>query len=193
MQPTRIVPRKGIEFSIELCCRLKERLERKVCLVVSHTAGDEGFEYLDSLVNLAEQLGVRVLWAGDRVSNSRGTDSSGNKIYRLWDVYPNADFVTYPSLYEGFGNALLESFYFSKPVMVNRYSVYAEDIEPHGFKVVTMDGCVTDDVVSGAIRIIEDQALASQWATHNYRVCTQHYSYKVLRSSLSRLAEALSD
>ncbi|MFP6873216.1 MAG: glycosyltransferase family 4 protein [Verrucomicrobiales bacterium] len=193
LQPTRIVPRKGIEFSIELCCRLKERLERKVCLVVSHTSGDEGFEYLDSLVNLAAQLGVRVLWAGDRVSDSRGIDSSGNKIYRLWDVYPNADYVTYPSLYEGFGNALLESFYFSKPVMVNRYSVYAEDIEPHGFKVVTMDGCVTDDVVSGAIRIIEDQALASQWATHNYRVCIQHYSYRVLRSNLGRLVEALSD
>ena len=192
LQPTRIVPRKGIEFSIELCCRLQKQVKRKVCLVVSHVAGDEGFEYLDSLVNLAGQLGVRVLWIGDRVSDSRGMDASGHKLYRLWDVYPHADFVTYPSLYEGFGNALLETFYFSKPVMVNRYSVYAEDIEPHGFKVVTMDGCITDDVVSGAARLIEDQDLASQWAIHNYQLCKKHYSYKVLRSNLGRLVDELS-
>ncbi len=145
-----------------------------------------------NLVNLAGQRGVRVSWVGDRVSESRGIDSSGHNLYRLWDVYPHADLVTYPSLYEGFGNALLEAFYFSKPVMVNRYSVYAEDIEPHGFKVVTMDGCLTDDVVSGAARLIEDQDLASQWAIHNYRLCEKHYSYKVLRSSLGRLVDELS-
>ena len=56
LQPTRVVPRKGIEFAIELCARLKARLGRKVCLVVSHTAGDEGFEYLDSLIKLSAQL-----------------------------------------------------------------------------------------------------------------------------------------
>ena len=37
-----------------------------------------------------------------------------NKVYSLWDAYIYADFVTYPSLYEGFGNALLETIYFQK-------------------------------------------------------------------------------
>ena len=51
--------------------------------------------------------------------------------------------VTYPSLYEGFGNAFLEAVYFHKPILVNRYSVYIVDIEPKGFEVVAMDGFLT--------------------------------------------------
>jgi glycosyltransferase involved in cell wall biosynthesis len=192
LQPTRIVPRKGIEFAIELCFRLQVRLGRKACLVVSHAAGDEGFEYLDSLIKLAAQLGVRVLWVGDRVSETRGNAPSGQKRYRLWDVYPHADLVTYPSLYEGFGNALLETFYFSKPVVVNRYSVFVEDIEPHGFQVVTMDGCLVDEVVNGAARLIDDKDLAARWAIHNYRICEQHYSYQTLRQSLGGFVDELS-
>ncbi|MCP4847446.1 MAG: glycosyltransferase family 4 protein [Verrucomicrobiaceae bacterium] len=192
LQPTRVVPRKGIEFAIELCARLKVRLGREVCLVVSHTAGDEGFEYLDGLMRLAAQLGVRVLWVGDRVSDIRGNDLCGNKCYKLWDAYPHADLITYPSLYEGFGNALLETFYFSKPVVVNRYSVFVEDIEPHGFQAVTMDGCLTDEVVNGAASLIEDKALAAQWAEHNYRICEKHYSYSTLRGSLGGFVDELS-
>lgn len=189
LQPTRVVPRKGIEFAVELCARMAKAAGARVCLVVSHLAGDEGFEYLDSLRRLAGQLGVRVLWLGERVGEQRGDDPRGRKLYRLWDVYPHADLVTYPSLYEGFGNALLEAFYFSKPVVVNRYSVYVDDIEPHGFKVVTMDGAVTDGVVEGACRLVGDPELADGWAAHNYALCLEHFSYRVLRDRLGGLVD----
>jgi len=190
LQPTRIVPRKGIEFAIELCARMAAPLGRPVCLVVSHLAGDEGFEYMDSLQRHAAQLDVRVLWLGDRVGEERGNDASGRKLYCLWDVYPHADLITYPSLYEGFGNALLETFYFSKPVVINRYSVYAEDIEPLGFELVAMDGAVTEDVVEGAARLVSDPALAARWAEHNYALCLEHYSYRILRQKLGKLVAA---
>ena len=191
LQPTRVVPRKGIEYAIELCCRLQEKLGRKVCLVVSHAAGDEGFEYLEELIRLAGQLAVRVMWIGERVREDRGNDANGRKCYRLWDVYPHADLVTFPSLYEGFGNALLEAFYFSRPAVVNRYSVYIEDIEPHGFQVVTMDGCLTDQVVHDAARLIDDKEKAAHWGMHNYRVCKEHYSYRALRQGLGDLVGRL--
>jgi len=42
--------------------------------------------------------------------------------------------VTYPSHYEGFGNAFLEAVYFGKPWLWNTYAVYARDIDPLGFK-----------------------------------------------------------
>ena len=71
----------------------------------------------------------------------------GNKVYGLWDVYPHADFVTYPSLYEGFGNALIEAIYFKLPTLVNRYSVYEADIGPLGFDLIEIDGEVTDEAV----------------------------------------------
>jgi glycosyltransferase involved in cell wall biosynthesis len=189
LQPTRVVPRKGIEFAIELCGRMASSSGRPVCLVVSHLAGDEGFEYYDSLKRLATQLGVRVLWLGDRVGEERGDDAAGNKLYKLWDVYPHADLVTYPSLYEGFGNALLETFYFSKPVVINRYPVYVDDIEPHGFQLVAMDGAVTDSVVDAAIRLVEDRDLADRWAAHNYGLCLEHYSYRALRQKLGKLVD----
>ena len=75
LQPTRIVPRKGIELSIELCSRIQKRIKNKICLVVSHLAGDEGMEYYHQLVDLSERLGVRVIWAGERIGESRGLNS----------------------------------------------------------------------------------------------------------------------
>jgi glycosyltransferase involved in cell wall biosynthesis len=36
--------------------------------------------------------------------------------------------VTYLSGYEGFGNAFIEAIYFKKPIIVNRYSIFVEDI-----------------------------------------------------------------
>lgn len=37
----------------------------------------------------------------------------------LWDLYTAADLVTCPSLYEGFGNALIEAFDDKVPVLIN--------------------------------------------------------------------------
>jgi glycosyltransferase involved in cell wall biosynthesis len=191
LQPTRIVPRKGIELSIELCSKIQKLTKKKICLVVSHLAGDEGMEYYYQLVDLSDRLGVKVIWAGKRIGESRGLNSSGEKLYKLWDVYPHADFVTYPSLYEGFGNALLETFYFSKPVLVNRYPVFKDDIEPRGFKVVSMDGEVTNEVVSETMDLILDKDLARQWTQLNYDLCIENFSYKVLKDSLGNILNEL--
>jgi hypothetical protein len=57
----------------------------------------------------------------------------------LWDVYPHSDFVTSPSLYEGFGNAFLEAVYFKKPLLINRYAIFVRDIEPKAFDFIAMD------------------------------------------------------
>ena len=41
----------------------------------------------------------------------------------LWDIYPHADLISYPSIYEGYGNAFVEAIYFRKPILVNRYQI----------------------------------------------------------------------
>ena len=66
--------------------------------------------------------------------------------------------MTYPSTYEGFGNALLEAIYFRVPVVINRYSIYVQDIEPKGFKLLEMDGFITPQLVEYVRRVIEDSA-----------------------------------
>lgn len=188
LQPTRIVPRKGIEHSIKLVGRLKNPRYK---LVISHDAGDEGTEYKDMLQETAHDEGVDLRFVSTRIGEVRQLDAEGNKIYTLWDIYPHADLVTYPSTYEGFGNALLEAIYFRVPVLINRYSIFIRDIEPKGFRIASMDGIVTNKVVEEVRRLIEDAAYREEITDHNYRVARKFYSYSVLRRSLRTLITSL--
>ena len=105
----------------------------------------------------------------------------------LEEVYAQADLITYPSLYEGFGNALLEAFYFRKPVLVNRYSIFIADIEPKGFKVVTMDGFLTKNVLEKTRRVIADAEYRQEMVDHNFELGKKFFSYAVLRRTLRSL------
>ncbi len=181
LQPTRIVPRKGIEHAIKLVAMLDDPRYK---LVISHDAGDEGYEYKHMLEELAREEGVQLVFIGDRVSEVRQYDSQGRKLYTLWDLYPHADLVTYPSTYEGFGNALLEAIYFKKPIVINRYSIFIEDIEPKGFQLAVIDGFITRAVVEQVQRLLSDAAHREAVVEHNYEVANRYFSYSVLRRSL---------
>lgn len=186
LQPTRVVARKGIEHAIELVRRLNSPRAK---LVISHPGGDEGSSYLAMLHERISDAGIPVLFIADRVGEARGTNASGQKVYTLFDVYPHADLVTYPSHYEGFGNAFLEAIYFGKPLVVNRYAVYARDLAPLGFQVIAMEQVVTNDVVDKAKDLLENEALRLAWAGENYDLCLKHFSYSVARRKLAaRLA-----
>ncbi|MDF2377167.1 MAG: glycosyltransferase family 4 protein [Verrucomicrobiales bacterium] len=184
LQPTRIVPRKGIELSIELLSRLSDSRNK---LVLSHHSGDEGHAYRDELRRLADSKNVDLRLVGNLISTERSIATGGKKRYTLQDLYPFADFVTFPSLYEGFGNALLEAIYFGKPLLVNRYSVFQEDIEPVGLNLILIDGVITDETVSAA----------HSWLTsppdpdRNREIASEHFGYTVLRERLSRLVDGL--
>lgn len=188
LQPTRIVPRKGIEHAIKLVGALENP---KCKLVISHEAGDEGHQYKDQLVELAKDEGVELFFIDHMIGEVRQTDLHGNKKYTLWDLYPHADLVTYPSTYEGFGNALLEAIYFKIPVVINRYSIFIQDIEPKGFKLCVMDGFVTDEVVEEVQQVIFDKKARKAMVDHNYKVAKRHYSYalvrRLLRTTISTL------
>jgi len=184
LQPTRIVPRKGIEHAIKLV----EMLDDPRCkLVISHAAGDEGFEYVNMLHELAHESNVDLRIVADRVDDLRGTTPSGEKIYTLWDLYPHADLVTYPSLYEGFGNALLEAIYFKKPVVINRYDIFARDIEPKGFHFPMMEGYVRRSLVAKVREILDNQDLRESQCDHNYKTAQKFFSYEVLRRKLNAI------
>jgi len=186
LQPTRVVQRKGIEHAVELVRRLKDPRAK---LVLSHPAGDEGDAYMAMLKDRISDAGIDVRFVADRVGEKRGVTSEGKKIYTLFDVYPHADLVTYPSYYEGFGNAFLEAVYFGKPVVVNTYAVYARDIDPLGFQTVEMAQLVTREVVECVRALLEDKALRDKWARTNYSLGLKYFSYSVARRKLAaRLA-----
>lgn len=184
LQPTRVVPRKGIEHSIALVSQLRNP---KCKLVVSHESGDEGQDYHHALLELAEESGVDLRFVHTDLTSSKAPHSNGTSVASLAEVYAQADLITYPSLYEGFGNALLEAFYYRKPVLVNRYSIFISDIEPKGFEVITMNGFLTRHVLDQVRRVIADDEYRTQMVNRNYELGKKFFSYSVLRRKLRSL------
>ena len=184
LQPTRIVKRKGIEYAIEL---VKELKDPRCKLVISHEAGDEGFEYPDWIKEYALEHGVDLRLVKIRVSDPWTDGADSEDQYSLWDIYPHADFITYPSLIEGFGNAFLEAIYFKKPILVNRYAIFVRDIEPHGFNLAVMDGFLTKKTVQHVKEILNSPEKRKKEVTLNYEIATRHYSYSVLRKYLNSI------
>jgi glycosyltransferase involved in cell wall biosynthesis len=183
VQPTRVVPRKGIELAIELVGRLDDP---DAVLLITSPAGDEGLDYLLELERQAEQAGVRLRYAADRFE----PDLEGKPVgpaHTLHDAYLAADLITYPSLYEGYGNALIEAIFYGKPVVVNRYSVYVADIASLGLEFIEIDGAVTDETVAAVRLALSDPARQARIATRNFEIARRRLSYKVLRRRLRRL------
>jgi len=183
LQPTRIVPRKRIERAIELA----RWLNVKCALVISHEAGDEGRAYEAYLRDYASLLGVRVLFAADRIGYRRGLTEDGRRIYSLADSYQQADLVTYPSLVEGFGNAFLETVYYRRPIVMSTYEIFKTDIQPKGFRVIGFGDYIDENTIQQARAVLHDPPLAAQMVKHNYELGCRYYSYHILERRLAAL------
>jgi mannosylglucosylglycerate synthase len=181
LQPTRVVPRKGIETTLRLA---HELADDHVKVVVTHADGDEGFAYGRRLRAEADRLGVCLLFAAEAAADP---DVPGPG---LADAYAAADLVCYPSRYEGFGNALLEAFFHRRPVLVNRYPVYARDIAPTGVQCIEIAGELTARPVERAARVLEDPGRWRDARERNYQVGRRHFSFAVLRQRFLPLVAA---
>jgi len=184
LQPTRVVQRKGIEHAIEL---VEELGDPRCKLVISHEAGDEGIEYANWLKDHARESGVDLRLLNLRISDPMNPDVNRKDLYTLWDVYPYADFITYPSLYEGFGNAFLEAVYFKKPLLINRYAIFVRDIEPKGFDLIVMDGFLTRRTVAKVKEILQSPQRREEMVNTNFDIAARYYAYGVLRRWINTL------
>ena len=189
LQPTRVIPRKRIELAVDLAAALAAR---RPVLLVSHAAGDEGRDYQRGLESYAHERGVDLRFVSEYVAPRRRF-ANGHKVYSLADAYLHADFVTYPSRYEGFGNALLEAVWMNKPLLVGRYPVYLADIRPKGFRFVEVEDRITPEVVKEVERLLDDAELRRSIVEHNRALARRHFGYatlrKVARAALDRARE----
>ena len=187
LQPTRVVQRKGIEHAVDLVHKLN--LPR--CkLIVSHAAGDEGMTYAHWLKRYAAQHQVDLRILDIQPTPQNGNHSSFFHQYAaLWNLYERSDFVTFPSLSEGFGNALLEAIYFRKPLLINRYDTFVKDIEPLDLDLVAIDGILTKRHVEMVRHLLSCPERRNQMTTHNYDVARQHFSYQQVQSRLKAILE----
>ena len=184
LQPTRVIPRKWIERSIEIVRALK--LENPA-LIISHATGDEGDDYYQRVLDYAQNMEVKLITIDHLVSKTREFNEKGERLYTPADVYRCADLITYPSGYEGFGNAFLEAIYYKKPVVVNRYSIFISDIEPKGFDAIVMDGFVTSKINDQIRNVLNDQNRLRKMVEKNYQLAKKLFSYEVLEEKLAHL------
>lgn len=183
LQPTRVIQRKGIEMALELVHRLDTPNKR---LFITHRAHDEGLEYWHWLKREAGVMKVDLRLV-DHIVGTQREKKNSHKIYSLWDAYPHADLVTYPSTYEGFGNALLEAVYFKRLTVVNRYPVYNADIEPLGFDFIELDGFVDDKAVQHTQALLSDSEQVQKMADKNYAIAQENFSLEVLGKKLDEV------
>jgi glycosyltransferase involved in cell wall biosynthesis len=180
LQPTRVIRRKAIEKAVELVRKLDDP---RLILLITGYEGDEPGGYGAWLREEADRAGIRYRFIADYVGDGRG-EKDGHRVYSLWDIYPPATLVTYPSTYEGFGNALVEALYFGKPVVVHTYAMYLSDIKPAGVQAVEFTHDITPDVLAQVRGLLDNPARREALAAHNTVVGKTHFSYERLADVL---------
>ena len=205
LQATRVTNRKGIELAIDVIAELnkKENMEKLngKTIVLALVGLHEGFEnYEDKLINHAKEKGVKLIINPDLVDHSRHMKND-KKVYSLWDAYVYADFITYPSIYEGWGNQFLEGTFAKKPQIVFEYSVFGADIKSRGFNIVTLgdkyetkeNGLVevSDIVLKGAaqevIKYLTDDKFRQEAVEENFKIANKYYSMEALKDILNKI------
>ncbi|MFC1625626.1 glycosyltransferase [Patescibacteria group bacterium] len=171
LQATRIVRRKNIEIAISFVDALTKKLnslsrkitlydnrrfvpkKQQAALIIAGYAEERDKKYLEQLKKYATDKKVKVYFIGDSIK----TQSKGNGAkFSLWDIYPYADLITYPSEHEGFGNQFLEATFAKKPVVIFEYPVFVKDIKPKGFEVVSFGRKVSYKSDSGMAMIPQE-------------------------------------
>lgn len=117
VQPTRAIARKGVPLGVALA----ERLDAALYWLVGPTEED----YHDGLASVLGRARVRV---------ARGLPRG----FDIADAYAAADVVAFPSEWEGFGNPVIESALYRRPLALRRYPV-AVELERFGFRWFDID------------------------------------------------------
>lgn len=166
VQPTRAIERKGVPDSIDLGRRLADRVNPAVRLLVCGPPED-GYDVV--LTELAEDLS-----AGAR---STEVDAPFRLILGMGKLpidlcYEAADFIVFPSRWEGFGNPVIESIIWAKPLVVREYPVLTELLDL-GLSFIAWD----PDPLQGVLAWMElDEAAKLGVLAENLRIAGSRLS-----------------
>jgi glycosyltransferase involved in cell wall biosynthesis len=222
LQATRVVARKGIELAVDLVKALdspefRAQLRRSglyngrafdedsriILVLAGYVRDDIGGGYVRHLKEKIEEAGIDAIFIGDIIDHERRMEN-GRKIYSLWDAYIYADFVTYPSWWEGWGNQLLEAIRARLPIALYEYPVYAADIKDKGFRVVSFGDAIAGYDARGLVQVapeiiqraaqemlalLTDAHLRAEVTEHNFEIARRYYSLEALHGYLQELLE----
>lgn len=155
LQATRVMNRKGIELAIDLIAEVQNEIKKfdgeilyngkifnsKSRLLLLCAGRIEIFggsaDYPEKLKKRAKEKNVNIKFIGDGIKHQRSIVDS-KKCYSLFDTYAFADIVTFPSIWEGWGNQLIEAIHAKLPVVIFKYPVFKTDIEKFGFDLIDL-------------------------------------------------------
>jgi len=227
LQATRIVERKAIEIAIDFIDFFYsngyfEKLKRKkiyngkkidnnsrLVFILAGYAEKDSLSYLEKLkvkskkIENSSDKQVLIKFIGDNIKANRNENDDGH--FTLWDCYHVADFVTYPSINEGWGNQFLEAIWERKPIIVFEYPVFEKDIKNQGYFFISFGNRYTvskDGFISlGKDREIiyknvSDKVLDSllNWETiikleNNFNIAMKNNSIKAQEKLFKKLLE----
>jgi hypothetical protein len=210
----RIVPNKLTELAghlTKVLQRLRQEIVGKrlytgevfsdvsrVVLVIAGRPERAFIDYQKKIFDLFDTLRIAWKYIGGDVRPYRSEDEG---LYALYpDFYAMADFVVYPTGWEGFGNQLLEAFAAQLPVAIFEYPVFKEDIAPKRVKVISLGDAllperdyrrlvrIPEEVLTRAAREIMAILTCSEKlrgiTDHNIIVGKRCFSFDVLRAHL---------
>ncbi len=222
LQATRIVDRKGIELAVDLVAELNNpehletlrqtplydgrrfRAENQIVLVLTGFVERSTQDYLRRLREKIRNSGIDARFINKIVGYDRSPTKDGKKGYSLWDTYLFADVVTYPSLFEGWGNQFLEAIRAKLPIVLWEYEVYKADIGVHGFDVVSLGDHIAKRDPHGLVQvqpatirqaaekvvtILTDPDRRRAMVEHNFQLGRKMYSLEALEKILRSLLE----
>ncbi|MGD9366812.1 MAG: hypothetical protein PVH87_14015 [Desulfobacteraceae bacterium] len=212
LQATRIVKRKAIELTIDLIAELnkrkKELIGRKlyngkildetseIVLAFAQSEEQDAITYKQELIDRMRAKGVRYRFLYDRIGHQRN-ENGEHKQYSLWDAYVFADMVSYPSIWEGFGNQFLEAVFAKKPIILFEYPVFVADIQQGGYHYVSLGSknrtgknelaaIAQTDLTNAAIAAIDmlTNPQTVQLLNHNFQMARENYGEEKLKELL---------
>ena len=153
--------------------------------------------YYENIKKKAVEKGVDIKFIGSHISHSRGK-VNGEKIYSLWDSYVYADIVTYPSLWEGWGNQFIEAV-FEYPVYISDLKKVGFDIISLGDKVKAYDGLglavLPENIISEAVQkiisVLQDKEQYKKIVDKNYKLAENNFSLEELEKIVRRIMQEL--
>ena len=188
LQPSRIVRRKRVDRGIILAAYLRRFKKHPVQVLITGAAGDEPGNFLQKVEATVKKYRVPTTFLASKLAYHYGQEK-GETIYPLFLTYEMADLIFFLSEVEGFGNQVVETFFFRKPLVINSYKVYEEDIRPLGFRCLEIDnGNITPEILDHLDYLLEHRSYCQEMVEHNFQLAREHFS---LEKNLPRLQDLL--
>jgi hypothetical protein len=203
LQHTRIVPRKKIEFAIDLSFELEKRFmqdgyKKCIVLLISGHSGDEQAKYKEFLSNyfLLKKEAVResnvfLIFGENHILSHRDiiVDKKYYNFFEIPSVISSYGGIgTYFSEIEGFGNNLLEMLAAGLPVVINRYLVYKTDLEPLGFELPGIEENILDNtLIENTYKLATDIRYRNQLVKHNLDILSEKLGHRIIAEKLAPL------